>query len=436
MSTSRRIRWSSLPASGLTVIALGFGLLLCAAAQAQRTATAEATVVKGFVVAITVTDGGAGYGTAPGVTIVGGGGSSATAKATVLNGTVEKVIVENAGSGYATAPEVLIAPPDLVMSTLSIKMVSQLTIYGEVGSTNQVQWVNAFGDTNTWVALTNIVLPGTPFIFYDTISPQGVQRFYRAVAQKQDHPTAPPTPDTNKFAWIQSGTFTMGSSVTEQDRKSDEDPQTRVTISKGFWMSRYETTQEEYLGVMGTNPSYFKGDTERPVEVVSWIDATNYCAKMTVLERAAGRLPAGYVYRLPTEAEWEYACRAGTTTATAYGNSLSSAQANFNGDFPYGGAAKGPNLGRTTKVGSYPANAWGLYDMPGNVYEWCSDWYGDYPGGSVTDPRGPATGANRVLRGGGWYRYGFDCRSANRYNHWPDSASSGFGFRPVLAPGQ
>jgi formylglycine-generating enzyme required for sulfatase activity len=210
-----------------------------------------------------------------------------------------------------------------------------------------------------------------------------------------------------------------------------------VTISKGFWMSKYEMTQEEYMAVMGTNPSYFKGEARKPVEQVSWDDATNYCAKLTARKREAGTLPAGYAYRLPNEAEWEYACRAGTTTATAYGDSLSSTQANFNGDYPYVVITKGPNLRATTKVGSYAPNAWGLYDMHGNVWEWCLDWYsGALPGGNVTDPRGPNAGAGRVHRGGSWIGGGWYCRSANRYDGWPDGDYSRLGFRAVLAPGQ
>ena len=212
----------------------------------------------------------------------------------------------------------------------------------------------------------------------------------------------PANPNPARLAWIKPGTFTMGSPSTEKERRSNEGPQTQVILSRGFWMSKYEVTQEEYLAVMmGNNPSRFKEDLKRPVEQVSWNDATNYCGKLTAREKAVGRLPAGYVYRLPTEAEWEYACRAGTTTATAFGNSLSSAQANFNGNYPYNGAAIGPNIVGTTAVGSYAPNAWGLYDMHGNVYEWCADWSGTYPGGSVTDPKGAVTGSYRVDRGGG-----------------------------------
>lgn len=203
-------------------------------------------------------------------------------------------------------------------------------------------------------------------------------------------PSGPPPSVAGNLVWIPCGTFTMGSPDSEPARYSDEGPQTRVTISRGFWMGKYEVTQGEYLAVMGSNPSYFttqdwfgnpiSPDLSRPVEQVSWNDAVAYCAALTTRERSAGRLPAGYVYQLPTEAEWEYACRAGTTTPFYYGNELRSGMANFDGRYEYppcGGvplSCYNPNgilLGRTTSVGSYAPNAWGLYDMHGNVWEWC-----------------------------------------------------------------
>ncbi len=230
--------------------------------------------------------------------------------------------------------------------------------------------------------------------------------------------------------WINPGTFTMGSPSTEWHRFDDEGPQTRVTISPGFGMSKYETTQEEYLEVMGENPSYFTGDLKRPVEQVTWNDAANYCAKLTARERAAGRLPAGYEYRLPTEAEWEYACRAGTTTRFSFGDDL---QYTNLGKYAW---YDRNSMGQTHPVGVKAPNAWGLYDMHGSVFEWCLDWYGDYPGGSVTDPRGPSTGSHRVIRGGGWNHDGWNCRSTARSSDSPDSRCKKTGFRPVLAPSQ
>ena len=248
---------------------------------------------------------------------------------------------------------------------------------------------------------------------------------------------------TNLVA-IPAGSFVMGSPTNEPARGTDETQHT-VTISQSFCMGKFEVTQAEYLAVMGNNPSYYTGDLSRPVETVSWQDATNYCAQLTARERSAGRLPAGYGYRLPTESEWEYACRAGTTTAFHYGSALRSGMANFHGYYEYppcGGSTRycpnpsGIYLGRTTSVGSYVPNAWGLYDMHGNVWEWCQDWYGTYPSGSVSDPQGAPTGSRRVIRGGDWDNYAIICRSAQRYYYNPTYRYYYFGFRVVLAPGQ
>ena len=210
-----------------------------------------------------------------------------------------------------------------------------------------------------------------------------------------------------------------------------------VTISRGFWMEKFLVTQGDYLAVVGSNPSYFNRvrnetdygtDLTRPVEEVSWIDATNYCALRTQQERAGGLIPTNYVYRLPTESEWEYACRAGTTTAFYLGSDLRSGQANFNGHHEYDAAVgeiENPNgiyLGTTTPVGSYAANGWGLYDMIGNVWEWCQDWSDAYPAGSVTDPQGAVTGSFRAVRGGGWNYFAKYCRSADRYDFNPGVA--------------
>ena len=179
---------------------------------------------------------------------------------------------------------------------------------------------------------------------------------------------------------------------------------------------------------MGDNPSHFSGN-DHPVENVSWEDAMSFCQKLNQMDP---KKPQGYVYSLPTEAQWEYACRAGTSTATAFGDSLSSRDANFDGNIPYGGASEGPDLQRTTAVGSYRPNAWGFYDMHGNVWEWCHDWYGDYTGGSVTDPVGPSSGTHRVSRGGSWINIGEDCRSVNRDRSIPGYRGFDLGFRLSL----
>ena len=257
-----------------------------------------------------------------------------------------------------------------------------------------------------------------------------------------------------QMVWIPPGTFVMGSPTSEAQRGSDETQHT-VTLTQGFYMGKYAVTQGEYLALMGSNPSYFTTtdayggpippDLNRPVETVGWDDATSYCAHLTQQEQAVGRLPTGWVYRLPTESEWEYACRAGTTTAFNFGSGIHGGMANFWDCFEYDAAigdiyVPSPAvawLPRTTTVGSYAPNAWGLHDMHGNVFEWCRDWYGTYPTGSVIDPQGAPSGSHRVIRGGCWgYGGGGCCRSASRYYYDPSGRGGSIGFRVVLAPGQ
>jgi formylglycine-generating enzyme required for sulfatase activity len=229
----------------------------------------------------------------------------------------------------------------------------------------------------------------------------------------------------------------MGSPATEPLRSPDEGPRTKVLLSRPFYLGAYPVTQREYPELMGRNPSHFTtcrgGGPDHPVERVSWKDAVGFCRQLALL---AEELVPGWGYRLPSEAEWEYACRAGTESAFAFGDSLSREQANIDGRHPYGGARKGPSLGRTSRVGSYPANGWGLCDMHGNVWEWCADWYqAGYSGARLgTDPQGPPGGEARVLRGGAWNCGGRRCRSACRCPSGPDFRSFAIGFRVVLAP--
>ena len=240
---------------------------------------------------------------------------------------------------------------------------------------------------------------------------------------------------------IPAGSFLMGAQPTEAEVSYWEGPPTLVTISRPFLMGKYEVTQAEYQSVMGNNPAYFSGVTNRPVEQVTWTNAMTYCERLTASQQAAGVLPAGWSYRLPTEAEWEYACRGGTNTAFGFGPALRSGMANFTGSQEFDsrtGSAVNPNgvtVGKPTVVGSYPANGWGLHDMHGNVWEWCLDrWSDKLPGGKVTDPQGPSTGTDRLVRGGCFYNIGRICRASYRARGNPVYVGNETGFRIVLAP--
>jgi formylglycine-generating enzyme required for sulfatase activity len=221
---------------------------------------------------------------------------------------------------------------------------------------------------------------------------------------------------------IEPGTFRMGSAPEEPDRNKAEGPQMTVTLSQAFWLGKTPVTQRQYEAFTGKNPSSLKqAGKDAPVENVSWTDAMKFCAELTEREKAAGRLPAGYVYTLPTEAQWEYACRAGTTGSYA-GEPDAMAWYNKNSG------------GTTHPVGLKRPNAWGLYDMLGNVLEWCYDWYGDYRGGEVADPKGPASGYFRMARGGSWRTEVTVCRSAARAGGSQDRRDYTLGFRLALAP--
>lgn len=237
-----------------------------------------------------------------------------------------------------------------------------------------------------------------------------------------------------RLCWCPPGHFIMGSPRSEPERRPGED-QASVTISKGFWMAKFETTQGQWKQVMEKLPApptaELPADDELPVGNVNFGEVEEFCRKLTRLARESGELPEGWEFRLPTEAQWEYACRAGTTTATAFGDKLSSTQANFKGK-PYNGAEPGPSLGRAAKVGSYPANAWGLHDMHGNTFEWCRDWYHPtLPGGTDPDLSG-SPASSRVRRGGCWADEGWPCRSAFRLRFEPERRYDHIGFRVAL----
>jgi len=286
-------------------------------------------------------------------------------------------------------------------------------VYAVLGSTDLVVWSLVGPATNSLGSIN----------FNDVTVNSSPQKFYRALLQ------GPP----KNMVFIAPNTFIMGSPTNEPDRNNNEGPQTTVTLTRGFWIGKYEVTQGEYLSVMNTNPSAFPGDLSRPVSSVGWPDATNYCAKLTQRELAAGRIPAGSQYRLPTEAEWECAARAGTMTRFSYGDDPAYASLGSH-------AWYAANSGFTPhSIGQKLPNPWGLYDMEGNVVEWCQDWFGLLPGGIQTDPTGPVTSTSgrKVTRGGAFDNSQQSCRSAGRslFNAGPFDTDTDLGFRVVLVAG-
>jgi formylglycine-generating enzyme required for sulfatase activity len=242
--------------------------------------------------------------------------------------------------------------------------------------------------------------------------------------------------------WIKDGRFTMGSSSSEKGRDKDEGTQHSVTIS-GFYLSRNEITQGQYRTFDDDHQSYFKGDN-RPVEDVTWLDATRFCNWLSEqegltafydehdLSQASPHVAMNWEadgYRLPTEAEWEYACRAGKPSPFYTGHCITTEQANYNGEHPYRMCTIGVYRQEPWNVGSGSPNAFDLSDMHGNILEWCNDWYGAYPRESATNPAGPVSGTERVARGGSWYGGASACRSAEREAFSPDYAVNYLGFR-------
>ncbi|UJS24071.1 formylglycine-generating enzyme family protein [Thiothrix winogradskyi] len=228
----------------------------------------------------------------------------------------------------------------------------------------------------------------------------------------------------NRFRWIPPGSFLMGSPTSEFGRDDDE-IQHSVTLTEGFWMADTVCTQALWLAVMSSNPSVFSQNLENPVDSVSWGD-------VQIFLQRANNSDSGGVLRLPFEAEWEYACRAGTDTPFAF-DAITPRSINYNGHHPYVDGVQGLYREETKSVKSLRANAWGLYQMHGNVWEWCQDWYDDYPSSSVSDPIGAESGTYHVLRGGSWFTPASLARSAQRHcDEETDERYSNYGFRLVL----
>ena len=306
-------------------------------------------------------------------------------------------------------------PPLMKMGLLIADGSFSLEIRASEGATVIVE---TSGDLLTWVEDQSVTGKGfsNPVLLTLQAHPEVPAKFWRARLKIGDPKPVGPA----GFVWIPPGTFTMGSPTTEADRYVDE-VQHMVTLTQGFWLSDHEVTQGEFEAVMGSNPSWHKGDSNRPVEKVTWESAVLYSQKLTERDRAAGRITSQQSYRLPTEAEWEYAARAGTTGAR-YGNLDESG-------WHSGNSGLGPH-----PVKQKSPNAWGLYDMIGNVWEWCSDRWDDYPTGSAIDPSGPITGTSHVFRGGSWGNGARFSRSASRWGS--DSCflclRNDLGFRPAF----
>jgi len=247
-----------------------------------------------------------------------------------------------------------------------------------------------------------------------------------AAAEKQRLLALPPIQNSvgmMKLLLIPAGTFTMGSPASQKDGEIIIETQHQVTLTKSFYMGRTEVTQGQWKKVMGTEPWKGEGVQEGddyPAVYVSWDDAVDFCKKLSAME--------GKVYRLPTEAEWEYACRGGTKTAFSFGND----EAELGKYAWFRGNADAIGEDYKHRVAQKLPNPFGLHDMHGNVFEWCSDWYGDYPSTPLTDPRGPSSGDNRVLRGGSWVNVPNDVRCAFRRYDPPKCRYHLYGFRLVM----
>jgi sulfatase modifying factor 1 len=266
----------------------------------------------------------------------------------------------------------------------------------------------------------------------------GVLAALASLADRAEPQPAPAERGRLEFVQVPAGTFIMGSPGTEWGSRDDEQ-QHQVTFTRPFFLATYEVTQAQWTAITGRNPSYLYDCPDCPVESITWFEAVAFCNKLSqqmgfppayAIRDTVVTLNAGADgFRLPTEAEWEYACRAGTSTVFYTGECLGTEQANYLGYDPQKGCPKGMWRGQAVDVGSFPPNPWGLHDMHGNISEWCWDRHG-FPGpGPVVEPRGPNTGAERLMRGGNWHDLGRNCRSAMRHKAAPNQRFTHVGLR-------
>jgi formylglycine-generating enzyme len=444
----------------------------------QGTAQAVATVMSGYLDTITVVEGGSGYTKTPTVTITGGGGTGAAAVAVVSHGTVSAILKTLAGSGYTSAPAVVISPPPQPTGS-GAGMVPLLSVQGDRGANVVVQWADGLRGSNTWLTITNVLMGSNAWQWADISATQAVQRFYRAM----ESAVAP-----SNMLLVPTGPFAMGNGMSPSEGNPDELPLHTVYVS-AFYADRFAVTKAlwdaVYLwatnaGYAFDNPgSYYSGafhskGLNHPVHSISWFDCLKWCNARSEKE---GRIPAYYTssnrtsvyrtgqvtpqnqwvnwlagYRLPTEAERERMTRGGTAGRRfpwSSADTITQSRANYfslwvNGH-PYFAYDVNSTLGSprayddgvdpyTSPVGSFAANDYGLFDLAGNLWEWCWDWYGDtyYSTSPETDPQGPASGTLRVLRGGSWYDTPFYCRAAARNSSAPTAWGNHVGFRCVL----
>ena len=345
-------------------------------------------------------------------------------------------------------------------------LVPRFTIQSDLGVPNQIQYCTNLGQAN-WVVLTNLVVTQSPYWFVDVDAPPAPRRFYRVVV-----------PVPSGMAIIPAGSFTMGNCMDSGEGLFDELPLHTVYVS-AFYMEKHEVAKSlwgtVYQWAITNGYSFEYGAqgkaTNHPAHSMTWYDAVKWCNARSQKE---GRTPAYYTsaaqtavyrsgqvdvqtnwvkwssgYRLPTEAEWEKAARGGASGQRfpwSGTNNITHSMANYYSDTGsaydvsptrgYHPTFATGNSPYTSPVGYFAANGYGLYDMAGNVWEWCWDWYGSYSSGSQTDPRGPPSGSYRVFRGGSWGSIANGCRAANRYNGYPTYRDSDYGFRSVLPPGQ
>jgi formylglycine-generating enzyme required for sulfatase activity len=328
--------------------------------------------------------------------------------------------------GFQQVPADVASPEISILGAANITQLQGVAWVDPGVEAHDVRDGNLSGDV-TVSGTVDVNTTGTYTLTYTVSDAAGNEASLTRTVNIVEGPASTHTADLNasvalEMIWVEPGTFTMGSPTSEAGRQTNE-TQHEVTLTQGFYLGKYEVTQAQYEAVMTGNndglnatPSGFGGNPNRPVVQVSWEDIQVFLTRLN--EQQSGTIPAGWAYVLPTEAQWEYACRAGTTTAYSWGDSITTDNANYDG-----------SGGETTDVGQYSLNPWGFFDMHGNVVEWTADWYAVYSSGAQTDPEGPASGSARVLRGGSWYEFGSELRSAYRVSLYPSARSGAIGFR-------